>query len=124
VAKQQGRYVGRLLRARIHGRQDPGPFRYHNLGTMAVVGRSAAVADFGFLRLKGFIAWLAWSLVHLMLLTDLRSRLTVYVNWAWAWFTRGRGVRLLTGVKHRHGAIETAATRLERQLDPLSQAKG
>ena len=96
VAKQQGAYVARVLSARLKGAPAPGPFRYRDLGTMAVIGRSRAVADFGWLRVTGFIAWLAWSLVHLMLLVDFRSRLTVYVNWSWAWFTYGRGARLLT----------------------------
>lgn len=96
VAKQQGAYVARVLAARLKGEPAPGPFRYRDLGTMAVIGRSRAVADFGWLRVTGFLAWLAWSLVHLMLLVDFRSRLTVYVNWSWAWFTYGRGARLLT----------------------------
>ena len=98
VAKQQGAYVGRLLRRRIENRPEPAPFRYRDFGTMAVIGRSRAVADFGWLRLTGFPAWLTWSLVHLMLLVDFRSRLMVYVNWSWAWFTYGRGARLLTQV--------------------------
>jgi NADH:ubiquinone reductase (H+-translocating) len=97
VAKQQGKYVARVIEARVAGMREPGPFRYRNLGTMAIIGRSRAVADFGGFTLTGFPAWLAWSLVHLMLLVDFRSRLTVYVNWSWAWFTYGRGARLLTG---------------------------
>lgn len=96
VAKQQGTWVARLIRARLEGRPVPGPFRYKDWGTMAVIGRSRAVAVLGKVELKGFLAWLAWSLVHLMLLVDFRSRLTVYVNWTWAWFTYGRGARLLT----------------------------
>jgi NADH dehydrogenase len=97
VAKQQGNYVGRLLAARVAGKAPPGPFRYRDWGTMAVIGRSRAVADFGRFQLTGYLAWLAWSLVHLMLLVDFRSRVSVYVNWSWAWFTYGRGARLLTG---------------------------
>jgi NADH dehydrogenase len=97
VAKQQGKYVAQVIKARVAGKREPGPFRYRNLGTMAIIGRSRAVADFGGFTLTGFPAWLAWSLVHLMLLVDFRSRLTVYVNWSWAWFTYGRGARLLTG---------------------------
>ena len=96
VAKQQGVFVGRLLKARIAGELEATQFRYRDLGTLAVIGRSRAVADFGWLRLTGFAAWLTWSLVHLMLLIDFRSRLTVYVNWSWAWFTYGRGARLVT----------------------------
>jgi NADH dehydrogenase len=97
VAKQQGKYVARVIKARVAGKREPGPFRYRDLGTMAIIGRARAVADFGGFTLTGFPAWLAWSLVHLMLLVDFRSRLTVYVNWSWAWFTYGRGARLLTG---------------------------
>lgn len=97
VAKQQGKYVGGLLAARIAGKPFPPPFRYRDWGTMAIIGRSRAIADFGSFQLTGFVAWLAWSLVHLMLLIDFRSRLMVYVNWSWAWFTYGRGARLLNG---------------------------
>lgn len=96
VAKQQGQWVGKLVRARAEGRPDPPAFRYRDWGTMAVIGRSKAVALLGPWKLTGFIAWLAWSLVHLMLLIDFRSRVIVYVNWTWAWFTMGRGARLLT----------------------------
>jgi NADH:quinone reductase (non-electrogenic) len=95
VAKQQGAYVGKLLKARLVGRPAPAPFRYRDYGTMAIIGRSRAIADFKRFTLTGFPAWLTWSLVHLMLLVDFRSRLTVYVNWSWAWFTYGRGARLL-----------------------------
>jgi NADH dehydrogenase len=96
VAKQQGKYVARVVKARLAGKPAPGPFRYRDYGTMAIIGRSRAIADFGGFTLTGFPAWLTWSLVHLMLLVDFRSRLTVYVNWSWAWFTYGRGARLLT----------------------------
>jgi NADH dehydrogenase len=100
VAKQQGGYVGRLIKARIAATAPPGPFRYRDWGTMAVIGRSHAIADFGRFKLTGFPAWLTWSLVHLMLLVDFRSRVVVYLNWSWAFFTYGRGARLLTGNAH------------------------
>ncbi len=110
VAKQQGGYVGRLLKARIAGTAAPGPFRYRDWGTMAVIGRSHAIADFGRFKLTGFLAWLTWSLVHLMLLVDFRSRVVVYLNWSWAFFTYGRGARLLTGNSHmRHTVAGTGA---------------
>ncbi len=96
VAKQQGQYVGRLLRRRIVGKNDPPTFRYHNWGMMAVIGRSRAIADFGWLKVSGYPAWLLWSLVHLFLLIDFRSRSSVYLSWSYAWFTRDRFVRLLT----------------------------
>jgi len=100
VAKQQGRYVGRLLDARITYGDSAAPrFRYRNYGSLAVIGRSRAVAEIFGHKLKGRLAWVIWSLVHLMLLVDFRSRLSVYLNWTWAWFTYGRGARLLTGTE-------------------------
>lgn len=78
-----------MIRALIGERRHPGSFRYKDWGAMAVIGRSRAVATFGRLSLKGSVAWWAWSLVHLILLIDFRSRLSVYLNWTWAWFTRG-----------------------------------
>jgi NADH dehydrogenase len=106
VAKQQGRYLGRALRMRIEGRGDPGPFRYRDYGQLAVLGRSAAVADFGWLRLKGIPAWMLWSAVHLVLLMGARNKVLVYINWVWAWLTYGSGARLMTGIS-RTGAGET-----------------
>jgi NADH dehydrogenase len=97
VAEQQGRYLGDLIGARVEERPEPGPFRYRNRGTMATIGRSAAVADFGRIRITGVAAWLLWGLVHIYLLIGFRNRLTVFVNWAWSWLTYGRGARLITG---------------------------
>ncbi len=77
-----------------------GPFRYRNYGSMATIGRAAAVADFGWLRLSGYPAWLAWLFVHLMKLVEFENRVLVFTQWAWNYFTRNRGARLITG-EHR-----------------------
>jgi NADH:quinone reductase (non-electrogenic) len=98
VATQHGKYVAKLIAHRVAGRPSPGPFRYRDLGTLAIIGRSRAVADLGRIHLSGFAAWLFWSSVHLVLLAGFRNRLVVWVNWAWAWFTYGRGARLITGL--------------------------
>jgi NADH:ubiquinone reductase (H+-translocating) len=98
VATQHGKYVAKVIACRVAGRPSPGPFRYRNLGTLAVIGRSRAVADLGRIQLTGFPAWLFWSLVHLFLLAGFRNRLVVYVNWSWAWFAYARGARLITDV--------------------------
>jgi NADH dehydrogenase len=90
--------LGRALRRRIEGRGDPGVFRYRDYGQLAVLGRSAAVADLGWLRLKGIPAWILWSAVHLVLLMGARNKVLVYVNWVWAWLTYGSGARLMTGI--------------------------
>jgi NADH:ubiquinone reductase (H+-translocating) len=98
VAKQQGRYLASVIRARVEGRSGPGPFLYRNYGQLAVLGRSAAVADFGWLRLRGLAAWTIWSAVHLFLLLGARNKMIVYLNWVWAWLTYGSGARLITGL--------------------------
>ncbi len=96
VAKQEGQYVGELLRARIQEQTAPPPFRYRDYGTMATIGRSAAVANLRGLKLKGGIAWLLWGLVHLYFLIGFRNRLLVLVNWFWAWLANARGARIIT----------------------------
>ena len=96
VAKQQGAYLARLIRDRVAGRATA-PFRYRNLGTMATIGRKAAVADFGWLRLKGTIAWLLWGTVHVGFLLGFRNRLSVLLSWIWAYVTFQSGARLITG---------------------------
>ena len=97
VAKQQGAYVARVLRARLAGKAAPGPFRYRNFGTMATIGRRAAVADFGWIRFNGTIAWLLWGLVHVSFLIGFRNRLVVMLDWMWSYVTFQSGARLITG---------------------------
>jgi len=97
VAKQQGAYVARLLRARLRGRTAPAPFRYRSWGTMATIGRRAAVVDFGWLRLDGTLAWLLWGLIHVSFLIGFRNRLVVILDWLWSYVTFQSGARLITG---------------------------
>ncbi len=96
VAMQQGRYVARLLQARLKGRQPTG-FAYRDKGMLAVIGRNAAVAVFGRLQFSGFLAWLIWIFVHLWYLIEFDNKLLVLIQWAWNYFTRKRGARLITG---------------------------
>jgi NADH dehydrogenase len=96
VAMQQGRHVAKAIRERLAGRAAP-PFRYFDKGTMAVVGRSAAVAEVLGLKLRGFPAWLAWSLLHIFYLIGFRNRFIVMFEWAWAYVSYQRGARLITG---------------------------
>jgi NADH dehydrogenase len=97
VAKQEGAYVAKVIGSRIGARKHPGPFKYNDLGTMAVIGRSHAIAVLLGVKLTGRVAWLAWSLVHLLLLIGFRNRIIVFTNWAWAFVTYGRGSRLVVG---------------------------
>ncbi len=118
VAKQQGHFVGRTIAARLSGGRAPGDFRYRNYGQLAMIGSSSAVADFGWIRLTGFAAWVVWSAVHLLLLVSARNRVVVYINWVWAWLTYGRGARVITrpladllpeGAAHRPGTVNARA---------------
>ena len=99
VAKQQGIYVGRVIAARLAGRSSPGPFRYRNYGTLATIGRREAVADFGWLQVWGWPAWLLWSVVHIYFLIGFRHRIFVGLEWFWSYLTYQRGARLITGGK-------------------------
>jgi NADH dehydrogenase len=95
VAMQQGRYVARLLADREAGRPTP-PFRYVDKGTMATIGRRAAVAEVpGGLRFTGSIAWLAWLVLHIYFLIGFRNRLSVLLNWAWNYLTWDRAARVV-----------------------------
>jgi NADH dehydrogenase len=95
VAIQQGRHVGEQILRRIGGRPLE-PFRYHDKGTMATIGRSAAVAELrGGIRFRGFLAWLAWLGLHLLYLIGFRNRLSVLLNWSWNYLTYDRGTRLI-----------------------------
>ncbi len=95
AAKQMGRYVADLIKRRLAGKPAD-PFRYSDYGNLATVGRKAAVADLGRIRLSGFIAWLLWSFAHLWFLVGFRNRIVVFLDWAWAYATFDRGARLIT----------------------------
>jgi NADH dehydrogenase len=96
VAMQQGQYVARLIQARLRGQTLP-PFHYHDYGNMATIGRNAAVADFGWLRFSGHLAWLAWLFIHVLKLIEFDNRVLVLFQWAWNYVTRNRSARLITG---------------------------
>ena len=97
VAKQQGAYVARRLHTLLAGRRSPTPFRYRGWGTMATIGRRAAVADLGWVKLDGTLAWLLWSAVHVSFLIGFRNRLVVMLDWLWSYLTFQSGARLITG---------------------------
>jgi NADH dehydrogenase len=96
VAMQQGRYAGRLAVARLTGGRLPPPFRYHDKGMLATIGRDRAVAQVGKLRFSGLIAWIAWLLIHIYYLIGFANRLVVMTRWAYSYLTRGRSSRLIT----------------------------
>jgi len=94
VAMQQGEHAARNILRVLHG-QAGLPFTYHDPGMMATIGRNQAVAQIGSLRLRGFLAWLAWLGVHILQLIGFRNRLLVLVDWAWQYISYDRAVRLI-----------------------------
>ncbi|HEY6391395.1 MAG TPA: NAD(P)/FAD-dependent oxidoreductase [Bryobacteraceae bacterium] len=101
VAMQQGAYVAKLIRKRLRGESQPGviirPFHYFDKGTLAVIGRAAAVAQIGPLRISGLVAWLVWLFIHLMNLVEFSNRILVFIHWGFLYLTFNRGARLITG---------------------------
>ena len=96
VAMQQGRYVADLIGRRLRG-EPAVRFHYSDHGSMATIGASQAVADLGWTRFNGRLAWLAWLFIHIIFLVEFENRLLVLVQWAWNYFTRNRSARLITG---------------------------
>src|ERR1700731_1138131 len=107
VAMQQGRYVGKLIRRRIAGKNGQRPFRYFDKGNMAVVGKGFAVIQSGKLQMSGFLAWLAWAAVHLEFLAQPGLRISLFVQWIWTFVTGQRGSRVIVD----HTRIEPAKSR-------------
>ncbi len=96
AAKQQGSYVARVIKARLNGKPAPAPFRYHHQGSLATIGRRAAVIDFGRFKLKGGLAWWIWGLAHIYFLIGTRSRLAVAWSWLWIYLSGQHSARLIT----------------------------
>ena len=96
VAMQQGQYVAAQIQQQLTGNSLI-PFRYFDRGSLAVIGRNAAVVDLGFIKFSGFLAWLTWVFVHIYFLVEFDNKLVVMMQWAWNYWTRKRGARLITG---------------------------
>jgi NADH dehydrogenase len=95
VAMQQGQYVARLIKSQIAGKTIA-PFKYFDWGSLATIGKHAAVADFGWFKLSGFIAWAVWMFIHVFYLLEFDNKVIVTIQWAWSYFTSNRGARLIT----------------------------
>jgi NADH dehydrogenase len=96
AAKQEGAFVGNTIRRRLGGSTEPIPFRYHHQGSLAQIGKRKAVADFGWIRLRGAIAWWLWGIAHIYFLVGVRARLSVVLSWLWIYTRNQRAARLIT----------------------------
>ena len=97
AAKQAGAYVAGLIRAVVAGKSRPKPFHYRHFGNLATIGRNLAVIDFGWLRMKGFLAWLLWGVAHIYFLIGTRNRVLVALQWMFDYLSFSRGARLIVG---------------------------
>jgi putative oxidoreductase len=97
AAKQGGTYVARQIRAMVESREPEPAFRYRHLGSLATIGRKAAVADFGIFKLSGAPAWWLWGFVHIAFMLGVRNRVATLTNWFWAYLKFGGSIRLITG---------------------------
>lgn len=100
AAKQQGRYVAKVIAARIAAGPALPPFVYRDPGNLATIGRKCAVIEFPLVTLRGFIAWWLWGIAHIYFLVGVPSPLVVSIRWLWEYLTYGRGARLITGQEH------------------------
>ena len=96
AAMQGGRYAAKAIMATIHHKPRQ-PFRYVDKGSLATIGRAAAVGEIGKLHLSGFVAWAAWCLIHVLFLIGFRNRVLVMLEWGWLYLFHDRGSRLITG---------------------------
>ena len=100
AAKQQGIHVARTIKRRLAGDSQPRVFRYRHAGDLATIGKRSAVIDFGWCKLRGWIAWWVWGLAHIYFLIGLRNRLAVALSWLWIYMTGSRSACLITQVDH------------------------
>jgi NADH dehydrogenase len=129
VAIQQGRFVAKLIREETKhvGTARPA-FHYWDKGSIATIGRAAAVAEFGKIHISGFLAWLSWLFVHIFFLIGFRNRILVFIQWAWSYVTYERGARLITGSTYLPGWTESghadaqAGNPMAQEI-PTTQAK-
>lgn len=117
AAKQAGAHVARVIRARLSGAAPPPRFAYRHQGSLATIGRKAAVADFGRLKLHGATAWWLWGVIHVGFLVGGRNRVAVIVNWGWQYFTQQLGIRLITATDDPVNPVASARPLSGRRAD-------
>ncbi|HTM76939.1 MAG TPA: FAD-dependent oxidoreductase, partial [Devosia sp.] len=103
AAKQGGKHAAAVIRARLAGDTTAKPFRYKHAGDLATIGKRAAVIDFGWIKLKGWIAWWAWGLAHIYFLIDTKNRVAVALSWLWIYLSGQRSARLITQGNDKDG---------------------
>ena len=109
AAKQGGKHAAKVIRARLAGETGTLPFRYRHAGDLATIGKQAAVIDFGWIKLTGWLAWWVWGLAHIYFLVDLKNRIFVTLSWLWIYLSGQRSARLITQGDPNRPALEKDA---------------
>jgi NADH dehydrogenase len=120
VAMQEGKWVARQIAADLAG-NPRASFHYDDKGSLATIGRAAAVADFGKVHISGFLAWLSWLFIHIFFLIGFRNRIIVMIQWAWSYFTYDRSARLITGESR---TVAVPAVELAEKLEAMRTQPG
>lgn len=115
-AIQQGRLLAKNLTLLTRGGQ-PVPFTYHDLGSMATIGRGLAVVDLSFIKFSGFFAWLTWLFVHLMAILGVKNRLLIFINWMWNYLTYNQSLRLIIKPKLPKAPLDVPKERLNDSVE-------
>ena len=125
AAQQQGRYAAKRIIRQLLGEhpEDSDPFRYFDKGSLATIGRAAAVADLGKLHFSGAFAWFVWLVVHIMSLVGFRNRVLVFFEWLWSYITFDRGARLITGVDAHDSVLPVRHSSLPPPPEELTPAE-
>ena len=114
VAIQGGRFAAKVIVARLAGKTPPPRFHYLNKGDMAVIGRAAAVANILGIHISGYPAWLVWLFIHLIYIVEFQSRVLVFIQWGFQYFTFSRGARLITGPAVSDSLTQSPTLRSDR----------
>ncbi len=108
AAKQQARYIADVIKARLSGKAAPGPFHYKHDGSLAQIGKRRAVIDFGWMKMRGALAWWIWGIAHIYFLIGVRNRLSVAISWWWIYTRDQRSARLITQGRSAPGQTESS----------------
>jgi len=108
AAKQQGAHVAATIKSRLQGDLGRKPFLYRHSGNLATIGKRAAIIDFGWIKIRGWLAWWIWGLAHIYFLIGVRNRLAVALSWLWIYVTGSRSAYLITQAEHRPKAVSQA----------------
>jgi NADH dehydrogenase len=121
AAKQQGVHVAATIKARLQGDLAAKPFVYRHSGNLATIGKRSAIIDFGWIKLRGWVAWWIWGLAHIYFLIGVRNRLAVALSWLWIYMTGSRSAYLITQAEHPPKVVPSVSSSEHRVVAALGR---